>query len=319
MTKLNPDAIIDKSISKEKLSTSLQTEITGKVNNTESGLNGLINKLSTGIAAPVDADYFISQYTSGGTETTTYHRRPLSSLWTWIKGKVEALGYAKTTDVNAKINEVNTKAKAVNAFAPITLTTGQNAANKTAITAFVKILTDAGIKTTNGYSIPIVLTDNEAEYFGTLNIGTGTLLSGIVTDINESKHYPMNVNTSTGEVTFSADNYFLEKTSNEVVEMLDAIKYSYTPVSFTDTTLSNKAQLEVYLSKIPTAQVMHCTYNDLYAGTLHKIGTEWFGQLVKNTNNYEDAICIKVQADGTLIKGTTSLQSVSEQLDEIIG
>lgn len=101
-TKLNPDAIIDKSITKTKLATSLQTEIEGKVDNTESGLSEAINTLSTGTATPEDADYFISQYAGGGTTHTTYHRRSFSTLWTWIKGKVEALGYAKATDVTSK-------------------------------------------------------------------------------------------------------------------------------------------------------------------------------------------------------------------------
>lgn len=318
-TKLNPDAIIDKSITKAKLATSLQTEIEGKVDNTENGLNGLINKLSTGTATPADADYFISQYSGGGTATTTYHRRPLSSLWTWIKGKVEALGYAKATDVNTKIAQVEKAAGGVKALGSIELKADDKAANKTALAAFLKILTDAGIDTANGYSTPIRITGNSQEYFGTLNIGTGTLLSGVVTDINESHHYPCNVNITDGELTFSETNYFLEKTSNEVVEMLDAIKYSHTPVPFTETTLSNKAQLEVFLSKVPDAQVMHCTYKGVYAGTLHKINGDWFGLLVKNTNDYADNLNVKLQADGTLIEGTTSVQSINEQLDAING
>lgn len=105
----------------------------------------------------------------------------------------------------------------------------------------------------------------------------------------------------------------------EVTEMLDAIKYSYTPVPLTATTSTNKTQLDLFLSKVPNAQVMHVTYKDVYAGTLHKIGTDWFGLLVKNTNNYEDAIQVKLQADGTLIEGTTSLAQVNTKLDNIIG
>lgn len=172
---------------------------------------------------------------------------------------------------------------------------------------------------TNGYSVLVRITGNAQEYHGMLNIGTGALLSGIVTDVNENHHYPFNVSTADGAITFDENNYFLEKTSNEVTEMLDAIKYSYTPVPLTATTLSNKAQLEVFLSKVPTAQVMHCTYKDVYAGTLHKIGEDWFGLLVKNTNNYEDALQVKLQADGTLIEGTTSLAYVNAKLDTIIG
>lgn len=49
--------------------------------------NVLINALSTQTTTPVDADYYISQSANGGTTTTTYYRRPMSSLWTYIKGK----------------------------------------------------------------------------------------------------------------------------------------------------------------------------------------------------------------------------------------
>ena len=243
----------------------------------------------------------------------TYSRRyvdfgsPTSNLTTTSKQIVGA------------INEVNALAKGVKALGAIELKADDKAANKTALAAFLKVLTDAGIDTSNGYSTPIRITGNSQEYFGTLNIGTGTLLSGVVTDINESHHYPCNVNISDGELTFSETNYFLEKTSNEVVEMLDAIKYSHTPVPFTETTLSNKAQLEVFLSKVPDAQVMHCTYKGVYAGTLHKINGDWYGMLVKNTNDYADNLNVKLQADGTLIEGTTSVQSINAQLDAING
>lgn len=217
------------------------------------------------------------------------------------------------------INEVNALANAVNAFGAIELKASDNAANKAALTAYKKILTDAGVRTTNGYSVPVRITGNAQEYHGMLNIGTGALLSGIVTDVNENHHYPFNVSTADGAITFDANNYFLEKTSNEVTEMLDAIKYSYTPVPLTATTSTNKTQLDLFLSKVPNAQVMHVTYKDVYAGTLHKIGTDWFGQLVKNTNNYEDCICIKLAANGTVTEGTTSFAQVNAKLDNIIG
>ena len=222
-------------------------------------------------------------------------------------------------EIVSAINEVNIIGKAVRAFGAIELKASDNAANKAALTAYKNILTNAGISTTNGYSVPVRITGNAQEYHGMLNIGTGALLSGIVTDVNETHHYPFNVNTTDGAITFDANNYFLEKTSNEVTEMLDAIKYSYTPVSLTATTSTNKTQLDLFLSKVPNAQVMHCTYKDVYAGTLHKIGTDWFGLLVKNTNNYEDAIQVKLQADGTLIEGTTSLAQVNAKLANIIG
>lgn len=204
------------------------------------------------------------------------------------------------------INEVYALAQGVKAFGAIELKASDDAANKTALAAYLKILTDAQVDTTNGYSVPVRITGNAQEYHGMLNIGTGVLLSGIVTDVNENHHYPFNVSTTDGAITFDESNYFLEKTSNEVTEMLDAIKYSHTSVPFTDTTLSNKAQLEVFLSKVPDATVMHCTYKEIWAGTLHKINGDWYGLLVKNTNSPADNINIKLSADGTVITSNSA-------------
>lgn len=212
----------------------------------------------------------------------------------------------KSKIINSAINEVLTLANAVQAFGAIELKASDNAANKAAVTAYLKILTDAQVDTTNGYSVPVRITGNSQEYHGMLNIGTGVLLSGVVTDVNENHHYPFNVSTTDGAILFDENNYFLEKTSNEVTEMLDAIKYSYTAVPFTDTTLSNKAQLEVFLSKVPNATVMHCTYKEIWAGTLHKINGDWYGLLVKNTNNPADNINIKLSADGTITEGNSA-------------
>ena len=59
-------------------------------------LSALINTLSTGSATPQDADYYVSQYAGGGDTTTTYHRRPMSALWAYIKGKAESVFAAKS-------------------------------------------------------------------------------------------------------------------------------------------------------------------------------------------------------------------------------
>ena len=64
--------------------------------------NGLINALETGSSTPVDADYYISQYVSGGTATTTYHRRPMSALYNYIKGKTDTLYSSKPYEIKIK-------------------------------------------------------------------------------------------------------------------------------------------------------------------------------------------------------------------------
>ena len=52
--------------------------------------NALINALDNGTSTPVDADYFIT----GG---ATYHRRPMSALYAYMKGKMDSVYQAKGT------------------------------------------------------------------------------------------------------------------------------------------------------------------------------------------------------------------------------
>ena len=54
-------------------------------------LSKMINGLSIGTSTPKDADYYVSQYSGGETTTTTYHRRPMSALWNYIKSKADSV------------------------------------------------------------------------------------------------------------------------------------------------------------------------------------------------------------------------------------
>lgn len=71
-------------------------KLTDKANKTADDLNTMINTLSTGSATPQDADYYVSQYAGGGSTTTTYHRQPMSALWTYIKSKAGSVFAAKS-------------------------------------------------------------------------------------------------------------------------------------------------------------------------------------------------------------------------------
>lgn len=102
-------------------------------------------------------------------------------------------------------------------------------------------------------------------------------------------------------------------------EVHSRVRHPYSQIPFSDDIVSNRGQLNAFLSSTPDAEVMHCKYKGVYAGTLYYIGGNWYGLLVKNTNNYEDALQVKLQADGTLIEGTTSLAQVNSKLNEIIG
>lgn len=102
----------------------------------------------------------------------------------------------------------------------------------------------------------------------------------------------------------------LATTSKEIVGAINEIfngavqKSALSPVPLTTTTSTNKTQLDLFLSKVPNAQVMHCTYKDVYAGTLHKINGSWYGVLVGESNTLAGQLSIKLQADGTIVEGT---------------
>lgn len=64
--------------------------------------SALINSLSTGTSTPSDADYYVSQYAGGGTTTTSYHRRPVSALWNYIKGKISSVLGLTETNYNGR-------------------------------------------------------------------------------------------------------------------------------------------------------------------------------------------------------------------------
>ena len=67
--------------------------VDSKVNNTETGANGLLSKLTTSwTATPTDDTYFVRQDTAGG---NTFGRVKFSTLWTYIKSKGDSTYQAK--------------------------------------------------------------------------------------------------------------------------------------------------------------------------------------------------------------------------------
>lgn len=66
-------------------------------------LSAMINKLATAAATPTDEDYYVSQYVGGGTTNTSYYRRPMSALWSYIKGKL------KTVATTGSYNDLSNK------------------------------------------------------------------------------------------------------------------------------------------------------------------------------------------------------------------
>ena len=76
---------------------------------TQQDLSDLINNLSIGNDVPEDNDYFISQYAGGGTSYVSYHRRQISTIWSYIKTKADSVyqpkgSYASTATATTNAN-----------------------------------------------------------------------------------------------------------------------------------------------------------------------------------------------------------------------
>ena len=89
------DSMVTVNMSDYYTRTQVDKKLTDKANKTADDLNTMINALTTGASTPTDADYYVSQYVGGGTSTTTFHRRPMSMLWAYIKSKAESVFAAK--------------------------------------------------------------------------------------------------------------------------------------------------------------------------------------------------------------------------------
>ena len=99
--------------------------------------NSFINSLTTGESVPKDDDYFISQYVDGGTTNTTYHRRPVSKLWEYIKGKISSVLGLTATNYGGKAATATT-ASSANKIAP-KYTTGYLQTVSSATTKYIKL------------------------------------------------------------------------------------------------------------------------------------------------------------------------------------
>lgn len=82
----------------------VNSALAGKSNtNHTHDLSTMINTLSVRTATPNDDDYYVSQYTGGGTTITTYHRRPLKALFEYIKSKLHKVA------VSGSYNDLSNK------------------------------------------------------------------------------------------------------------------------------------------------------------------------------------------------------------------
>lgn len=144
-----------------------EAEMDGKLNsksntNHTHDASTLINALGTGAAAPTDPDYIITQWVGGGTSNTTWVRRPMSSIWNYIKSKADSVyqpkgsyaasshshddRYYTESEVDGKLSEKE---------------------NSQVLNAVVDVNT---LKTTGTYHCNNVMTNNATSNHGTLYV-----------------------------------------------------------------------------------------------------------------------------------------------------
>lgn len=207
----------------------------------------------------------------------------------------------------------------------ITIKTGNKpedkAANVAAINAYVDNLTALGVDVTKGYTIPLRRSDT-----GYIGIGCGG------TNRRLNIIWPIDMTVSTlgvveTEGTFKETKiltltgvYDLTTTSKQIVGAINEVNalakgYStiFTPIELTTETAQNKTAIDARVAAF-TAQgisltngcCIPVTYKGVYAGNISFINGDWYGLLVKNTNNPADNINIKLSADGTIAEGNSA-------------
>ena len=99
---------------------------------------------------------------------------------------------------------------------------------------------------------------------------------------------------------------------NEVNALAKGYSTIFTPIELTTETAQNKTAIDARVAAF-TAQGISLTngccipvvYKGVYAGNISLINGDWYGLLVKNTNNPADNINIKLSADGTITEGNS--------------
>lgn len=212
--------------------------------------------------------------------------------------------------------------KLVPTLEAITIKTGNTpedkAANKAAIETYRDNLTALGVDTTKGYTIPI-----KTNFGNGFILFDGTKGEGYVKLNNDcygiliAADYAVTVNNL---VSTSTNYSSLETTSKRVLPAINEVNtlakgYStiFTPIELTTETAQNKTAIDARVAAF-TAQgisltngcCIPVTYKGVYAGNISLINGDWYGLLVKNTNNPADNINIKLSADGTITEGNSA-------------
>lgn len=206
-------------------------------------------------------------------------------------------------------------------------TPGDKAANIAAIKAYVDNLTALGVDVTKGWTAPVKVYATNGISCGMIS-NTGEDSSAVYTmlyGLTGQYPYVNYVNKTTGAtgaigILTTGSYSTLTTTSKQIVNAINEVNalakgYStiFTPIELTTETAQNKTAIDARVAAF-TAQgisltngcCIPVTYKGVYAGNISFINGDWYGLLVKNTNNPADNINIKLSADGTIAEGNSA-------------
>lgn len=210
----------------------------------------------------------------------------------------------------------------------ITIRTGNTpedkAANVAAIKAYVDNLIALGVDVTKGYMIPCKFPNSVA---GVLSAVSNSLIVAITTNgRGELNCYEVYIGGDNPGAVYTIGGFQLKISSaltttdksivpaiNEVNAFAKGYSTIFTPIELTAETAQNKTAIDARVAAF-TAQgislangcCIPVTYKGVYAGNINLINGDWYGLLVKNTNNPADNINIKLSADGTITEGNSA-------------
>lgn len=191
------------------------------------------------------------------------------------------------------------------------------AANVSAIKAYVDNLKALGVDTTKGYMIPF-RRYNSIAYGILVGSGENPRLQGYMNSDYTTESIFISPDGTVNEISLQSRSDAGLKTNSKIIvkaiNEVNALAKGYsTPIELTTETAQNKTAIDARVAAF-TAQgisltngcCIPVTYKGVYAGNISLINGDWYGLLVKNTNNPADNINIKLSADGTITEGNSA-------------
>lgn len=197
-------------------------------------------------------------------------------------------------------------------------------ANLDNIAAYEANLQALGVETTKGWNAPASFSNGDS---GILSYLVGDYYLGIqFINNNYTTPYSFAIRKSDGLlkrtyiITESTSISPLTTTSKLIIPAINEVNalakgYStiFTPIELTTDPAQNKTAIDARVAAFAAQGIsltngccIPVTYKGVYAGNISLINEDWYGLLVKNTNNPADNINIKLSADGTITEGNSA-------------